>query len=119
MQTSLSMLISKDFPDTMLKVDHKTKNRLNRNALGVAKTQSSVNSSAQQKTALIRNVTRKAIICTLCCFSKDVSVLSEDNIIDSEEDAFLGSLESHGDTQWHATVGLNQKNMKFKLDMGA
>ena len=53
------------------------------------------------------------------CFSKDVSLLSEDNNTEAEEDAFLGSLESHGDTQWHTTVGLNQRNVKFKLDTGA
>ena len=56
---------------------------------------------------------------TSYCFSKDVSLLSEDNNTESKEDAFLGSLESHGDTQWHATVSLNQKNVKFKLDTGA
>ena len=97
----------------------KTKNRLNRNAVGVAKARTTVYSSAQQKIALVRNVTRRAIIRTLYCFSKDVSLLSEDNNLEFEEDAFLGSLESHDDTQWHATVGLNQKNVKFKLDTGA
>ena len=56
---------------------------------------------------------------TSYCFSKDVSLLSEDNNTESKKDAFLGSLESHGDTQWHATVSLNQKNVKFKLDTDA
>ena len=60
MQTSLDMLIGKDFPETMLEVDHYTKNRQNRNVLDVAKAQNTVNSSAQQKTALARNVTRRA-----------------------------------------------------------
>ena len=49
-----------DFPETMLEVDHYTKNRQNRNVLDVAKAQNTVNSSAQQKTALARNVTRRA-----------------------------------------------------------
>ena len=55
MQTSLDALIGKDFPETMLEVDHYTKNRENRNVLDVAKAQNTVNSSAQQKTALARN----------------------------------------------------------------
>ena len=56
---------------------------------------------------------------TSCCFSKDVSVLREDDNPESEEDAFLGSLESQGETQWHTTVTLNQTHVKFKLDTGA
>ena len=52
----------------------------------------------------------------LIFFSKDVSLLSEDNNTESKEDAFLRSVESHGDTQWHATVSLNQKNV---IDTGA
>ncbi len=93
MQTSSGVQISKDLPETMLEVDHKTKNRLNRNALGVAKARTTVYSSAQQKIALVRNVTSRAIIRTLYCFSKDVSLLSEDNNLEFEKDAFLGSLE--------------------------
>ena len=53
-----------------------------------------------------------------CCFSKEVSLLREDDNLKSEE-VFLGSLESQGETQWHTTVSLNEKNVKFKLDTGA
>jgi len=38
----------------------------------------------------------------------------------SEEDVFLGSLESPDrQTQWLATISLNKKSVKFKLDTGA
>ena len=102
MQTSSDVQISKDLPETTLEVDHKTKNRLNRSAL-------SPNHSIQQcpaKDSTCKKCYKKGHY-TSYCFSKDVSLLSEDNNLESEEDAFLGSLESHGDTQWHATVGLN------------
>ena len=56
---------------------------------------------------------------TSCCFSKDVSLLREDDNPKSEEDAFLGCLESQGETQWHAIVNLSQKDIKFKLGTGA
>ena len=56
---------------------------------------------------------------TSCCFSKDVSLIREDSNPESEEDVFLGSLESQGETQWHTTVTLNQTHVKFKLDTGA
>ena len=114
MQTNLDMLIGKDFPETMLEVDHYTKNKQNRNVLDVAKAQNTVNSSAQQKTALARKCYKKGHY-TSYCFSKDVSLLSEDNNTESKEDAFLGSLESHGDTQWHATVSLNQKKCEIQI----
>ena len=52
------------------------------------------------------------------CFSKDVSLLREDDNLELEEDAFLECLESLGETQCHATVNLNQKDVKFKLDTG-
>ena len=56
----------------------------------------------------------------LVLFLKDVSLLSKDNITKNlRKMLFLGSLESHCDMQWHATVGLNQKNVKLKLDTGA
>ena len=53
-----------------------------------------------------------------CCFSKDVSLLREDDNLELEEDAFLGCQESLEETQCHATVNLNQKDVKFKLDTG-
>ena len=52
---------------------------------------------------------------TSCCFSKNVSFLREDDNPEPEKDSSLGCLESQGETQWHATVNLNQK---FKLDTG-
>ena len=55
---------------------------------------------------------------SLCCFSKDISLVREDDNPESEEDAFLGRLETQVETQWHIADNLNQEDVKFKLGTG-
>ena len=53
MQAGIGKLINKGFPETTQEVHHKT------NVLDVGKAQNTVNSSAQQGTALARNVAKR------------------------------------------------------------
>ena len=55
MQAGIGVLINKDFPETIQEVHHKT------SALDVGKAQNTVNSSAQQGTALARNVAKGSL----------------------------------------------------------
>ena len=80
------------------------------NVLDVEKAQNTVNSSAQQGKALAKNVT---------FFQRCITHKRGQWPKIREEDSFLGSLESQGETQWHTTVTLNQTHVKYKLDTGA
>ena len=63
----------------------------------------------------LQEMLQKGPLC-LVLFSKDVSLIREDDVLESE--VFPGNLESQGETQWHTTVSLNEKNVKFKLYTG-
>ena len=56
------------------------------------------------------------------CQSKQVSAmtdLSQQTPLEDDEDPFLGAVTSNLSTQWNATITVNNKQARFKLDTGA
>ena len=94
-------------------------NNRQQNAPGVVKVPDMVNNSALLEPVYAKKCNKIGYY-TSFCFTRGVSqVAVADEQDDSDDDNFLGSVELPGESQWHTTVCLNNKDVEFKLDTGA